>query len=103
MGEVFSCGENNFTIFQLLDSIMWVFGDVWKNQYICKKWKIENVPNKKYQWKISVEKISQNFLSPPSCLDPIFGYSRITLTRASPCRPRTGGLGFTIGGNARSA
>ena len=37
MGEVFSCAENNFTIFQLLDSIMWVFGDVWKNQYICKK------------------------------------------------------------------
>ena len=46
-------------------------------------------------------KISKYFLSPPCVVEPIFGYSRITLTRASPCRPGPGGLGSTIGGNTQ--
>ena len=43
MQKEFGSAKKYFKISQLLDSIIWVFGDVWKNQYMSKKWKFENV------------------------------------------------------------
>ena len=80
-----------------------MFGDIWENQYVSKKWKIENVLSKKIKVKNVSAKNLKIFLIATSVVEPIFGYSRITLTRTSPCRPGTGELGFTIGGNAGSA
>ena len=45
MWNKFSPAKKYFKFFQLLNSIIWMFGDIWKNQYMSKKWKIENVPN----------------------------------------------------------
>ena len=47
MQKEFSSAKKYFKISQLLDSIIWVFGDIWKNQYMSKKWKAQNILNDK--------------------------------------------------------